>query len=62
VAIAELEKKAPRVARLLEESGEEILGVYVLPEAHQSGCARPICWSGRIRSLNVGRDGAGFSA
>ena len=35
VAIAELEKKAPRVARLLEESGEEILGVYVLPEAHQ---------------------------
>lgn len=35
VAIAELEKKAPRVARLLEESGEEILGVYALPEAHR---------------------------
>ena len=34
-AIAELEKKAPRVARLLEESGEEILGVYALPEAHR---------------------------
>jgi hypothetical protein len=34
-AIAELEKKAPKVARLLEESGEEILGVYALPEAHQ---------------------------
>ncbi len=35
VAIAELEKKAPRVARLLEEHGEEILGVYALPEAHR---------------------------
>ena len=35
VAVAELEKKAPRVARLLEESGEEILGVYALPEAHR---------------------------
>jgi len=35
VAVAELEKKAPKVARLLEESGEEILGVYALPEAHQ---------------------------
>jgi len=34
-AIAELEKKAPKVARLLEESGEEILGVYALPEAHR---------------------------
>ena len=34
-AIAELENKAPKVARLLEESGEEILGVYALPEAHQ---------------------------
>jgi transposase-like protein len=34
-AIAELEKKAPKVARLLEEHGEEILGVYALPEAHQ---------------------------
>jgi len=34
-AVAELEKKAPRVARLLEESGEEILGVYALPEAHR---------------------------
>jgi len=33
-AIAELEKKAPKVARLLEEHGEEILGVYALPEAH----------------------------
>jgi|SRR5450631_2170900 putative transposase len=35
VAVAELEKKAPKVARLLEESGEEILGVYALPEAHR---------------------------
>jgi putative transposase len=34
-AIAELEKKAPKVARLLEESGEEILSVYALPEAHR---------------------------
>jgi transposase-like protein len=34
-AIAELENKAPKVARLLEEHGEEILGVYALPEAHQ---------------------------
>ena len=35
LAVAELEKKAPKVARLLETSGEEILGVYALPEAHQ---------------------------
>jgi transposase-like protein len=35
VAIAELEKKAPKVARLLEECGEQILGVYALPEAHR---------------------------
>jgi transposase-like protein len=34
-AIAELEQKAPKVARLLEQSGEEILGVYALPEAHR---------------------------
>jgi transposase-like protein len=34
-AIAEVEKKAPKVARLLEEHGEEILGVYALPEAHR---------------------------
>jgi len=34
-AVAELEKKAPKVARLLEASGEEILGVYALPEAHR---------------------------
>jgi transposase-like protein len=34
-AITELEKKAPKVARLLEESGEEILGVYALPEVHR---------------------------
>ena len=34
-AIADLEHKAPKVARLLEEHGEEILGVYALPEAHQ---------------------------
>jgi putative transposase len=34
-AIAELEKRAPKVARLLEEHGEEILGVYALPEAHR---------------------------
>jgi putative transposase len=34
-AIAELEKKAPKVARLLEECGEQILGVYALPEAHR---------------------------
>ena len=34
-AIVELEKKAPKVARLLEEHGEEILGVYALPEEHR---------------------------
>lgn len=34
-AIAELEKKAPKTALLLEEHGEEILGVYALPEAHR---------------------------
>ena len=34
-AVAELEQKAPKVARLLEESGEEILGVYALPEGHR---------------------------
>ncbi len=34
-AIAELEKKAPRVAQRLEEHGEEILGVYALPEEHR---------------------------
>jgi len=34
-AIAELEQKAPKVARLLETSGEQILGVYALPEAHR---------------------------
>jgi transposase-like protein len=33
--IAELESKAPKVARLLEECGEQILGVYALPEAHR---------------------------
>jgi len=42
-AIAELEKKAPKVARLLEESGEEILGVYALPETHRK----------RIRTTNM---------
>jgi transposase-like protein len=34
-AVAALEKKAPRTALLLEEHGEEILGVYALPEAHR---------------------------
>ena len=34
-AIFEFEKKAPKAARLLEEHGEEILGVYALPEAHR---------------------------
>jgi putative transposase len=34
-AVAELSKRAPKVARLLEEHGEEILGVYALPEAHR---------------------------
>jgi putative transposase len=34
-AIADLETKAPKVARLLEEHGEEMLAVYALPEAHQ---------------------------
>jgi transposase-like protein len=34
-AVAELEKKSPKVARLVEEHGEEILGVYALPEAHR---------------------------
>ena len=35
VTVAELKKKAPKVARLLVESGEEILGVYALPETHR---------------------------
>jgi transposase-like protein len=43
VAVAELKKKAPKVARLLEESGEEILGVYALPETHRK----------RIRTTNM---------
>ncbi len=34
-AVAELEKRAPKVAALLEEHGEEILAVYALPEAHR---------------------------
>jgi transposase-like protein len=32
---AELGKRAPKVARLLEEHGEEILSVYALPESHR---------------------------
>jgi len=32
---AELEKRAPKVARLLEEHGEEILAVYALPASHR---------------------------
>jgi transposase-like protein len=35
LAVAELEKKAPKTARLLDEHGEDILGVYALPEAHR---------------------------
>jgi putative transposase len=35
LAVAELEKKAPKTALLLEEHGEEILGVDALPEAHR---------------------------
>jgi putative transposase len=42
-AIVELQKKAPKTARLLEEHGEEILGVYSLPEAHRK----------RIRTTNM---------
>jgi transposase-like protein len=34
-ATAELDKRAPKVARPLEEHGEEILAVYALPEAHR---------------------------
>jgi len=34
-AIAELKSKAPKVARLLEEHGEEMLAVYALPEEHR---------------------------
>ena len=34
-AIAALEKKAPKAALLLEEHGEQILGVYTLPEPHR---------------------------
>ena len=41
-AMAELEKKAPQVARLLEEHREEILGVYALPEAHRKHLPRMI--------------------
>jgi transposase-like protein len=42
-AIAELENKAPKVARLLEECGEQMLGVYALPEAHRK----------RMRTTNI---------
>jgi len=38
-AIAELQKKAPKVARLLEESGEEIFGVMLCRRRIGSGCA-----------------------
>ena len=34
-AVVELQKKAPKTAMLLEEPGEEILGVYALPEPHR---------------------------
>ena len=34
-AVAQLHKKAPKTASLLEEHGEEILGVYALPEPHR---------------------------
>jgi transposase-like protein len=34
-AAAELEKRAPKVARLLEDHGEEILAVYALPRSHR---------------------------
>jgi putative transposase len=34
-AIMELEKRAPKVARLLEKHGEEMLSVYALPETHR---------------------------
>jgi hypothetical protein len=40
LAVAELEKKAPKTVLLLEEHGEEILGVYALVRpawAHSSG-------------------------
>ncbi len=33
--VVELEKRAPKVARLLEEHGEEILAVYTLPSSHR---------------------------
>ena len=33
--VVELEKRAPKVAQLLEEHGEEILAVYTLPAAHR---------------------------
>ncbi len=35
VAVVVLEKKAPKTAQLLEDHGEEILGVYALPAAHR---------------------------
>ena len=34
-AIEQLQTKLPRVARLLEEHGEEMLAVYALPEEHR---------------------------
>lgn len=33
--VVELEKRAPKVARLLEEHGEEILSAYTLPASHR---------------------------
>ena len=35
MAVEELQTKLPKVARLLEEHGEEMLAVYALPEEHR---------------------------
>jgi hypothetical protein len=49
-AVVEFEKRAPKVPELLEEHGEEILGVYVLPAGPANRCKPPTCWSARIRN------------
>jgi len=48
--VVELEKRAPKVVRLLEEHGEEILAVYALPRAHRKKMRTTNLLSGRIRN------------
>lgn len=49
-AVEQLRKKAPKTALLLEEHGEEILGVYALPEPHRKRMRTTNMLRGRTRS------------